>query len=54
MSNFDKLAAKLSERPGVTNPKALAAYIGRKRYGQSVMSQASKRGVSAKTIVKGK
>ena len=30
---FDRLAAKLGSRPGVHDPKALAAYIGRKSLG---------------------
>ena len=30
---FDALAGKLAARPGVTDPKALAAFIGRKKYG---------------------
>lgn len=30
---FKKLSSKLAARPGVTNPGALAAYIGRKKYG---------------------
>lgn len=51
-SNFDKLASKLSGRPGVTDPRGLAAYIGRKRYGSKVMSQASARGVPASSIAK--
>lgn len=32
-SRFRKLENKLAHRKGVTNPGALAAYIGRKRYG---------------------
>lgn len=31
MSAFDRLASKLAGRPGVTDPRALAAYIGRKK-----------------------
>ena len=30
---FAALKDKLASRPGVTNPGALAAYIGRKKYG---------------------
>lgn len=33
-SKFDKLAGKLAHRKGVTDPKGLAAYIGRKVYGK--------------------
>ena len=53
-SNFDRLKTKLASRPGVTNPGALAAFIGRKRYGSSVMEKASARGVSASSIAKKK
>lgn len=35
---FAALKAKLSSEPGVTNPGALAASIGRKKYGASKMS----------------
>jgi hypothetical protein len=31
---FDKLKGQLAERPGVSNPGALAAYIARKKYGK--------------------
>lgn len=30
---FKSLSSKLAKRPGVTNPGALAAYIGRKKFG---------------------
>ena len=50
MSAFDQLAQKLASRPGVDNPRALAAAIGRRRYGSKVMAQAAARGVSAKSI----
>jgi hypothetical protein len=30
---FAALKSDLADRPGVTNPGALAAYIGRKKYG---------------------
>ncbi len=36
---FAQLKSKLAKRPGVTNPGALAAYIGRKKYGAAKMSQ---------------
>jgi hypothetical protein len=35
------LESKLASRPGVTNPAALAAYIGRKKYGASRFSALS-------------
>jgi hypothetical protein len=31
---FDKLKGELAQRPGVTDPGALAAAIGRKKYGK--------------------
>ena len=37
-SNFSKLTRKLSKR-GAKNPKALAAYIGRKKYGKKGMAK---------------
>lgn len=38
MSAFSQLAAKLASRPGVTNPDALAASIGRKKLQHQGMS----------------
>lgn len=43
-SRFDKLAGKLSHRKGVTHPRALAAYIGRKKYGKKRFAQMSAAG----------
>ena len=37
--NFEALKNKLSKRKGVTSPGALAAYIGRKKYGGSRMAK---------------
>lgn len=54
MSAFDQLAAKLAGRPGVTDPKGLAAAIGRKKYGEPTMAKASAKGVSAASIAKKK
>jgi hypothetical protein len=34
-SAFRKLVKKLRKRGNVSNPKALAAYIGRKKYGKA-------------------
>lgn len=36
---FEKLSSKLSKRPGVNNPGALAAYIGQRKYGLSKMQK---------------
>ena len=38
MSAFDKLASRLAKRKGVTDPAALAAFIGRKKYGAAGMA----------------
>lgn len=54
MSPFDQLAAKLAGRPGVTDPRALAAAIGRKKYGVATMQKAAARGVSAKSVARKK
>lgn len=35
---FDMLEDKLAHRPGVRNPGALAAFIGRKKYGKKKFS----------------
>jgi hypothetical protein len=35
---FEKLQGELDKRKGVTNPGALAAYIGRKKYGAKRMA----------------
>lgn len=34
-ARFDVLTESLANRPGVKDPKALAAYIGRKKYGKA-------------------
>ena len=41
---FAALKNKLASRPGVTNPGALAASIGRKKYGENKMAEASSYG----------
>jgi hypothetical protein len=41
---FAKLKAKLGKRSGVSNPGALAASIGRKKYGASKMAKMSAAG----------
>lgn len=43
-ARFSALTKQLASRPGVTNPKALAAYIGRKKYGASRMAKMSANG----------
>lgn len=41
---FKKLKGELSKRKGVTNPGALAAYIGNKKYGSRQMHKWSGQG----------
>lgn len=41
---FEALEHKLEGRKGVTNPGALAAYIGRKKYGAAKMAHFSAEG----------
>ena len=36
---FDKLKGKLAHQKGVTNPGALAASIGRKKYGKAAFQK---------------
>lgn len=43
-ARFAALKNKLSHRPGVTNPGALAAYIGRKKYGASRFASLAAKG----------
>lgn len=48
LSNFKKLSNKLAQRKGVGNPDALAAYIGRKKYGAKEMAMKAAAGRKAK------
>jgi len=41
---FAALKGKLAKEPGITNPGALAASIGRKKYGASKMAKLSAAG----------
>lgn len=41
---FARLKNELSHRPGVTNPGALAAYIGRKKYGAAKFNSLAAKG----------
>lgn len=43
-ARFKALEGKLSHRAGVSNPGALAAYIGRKKYGASKMAKWAAKG----------
>lgn len=41
---FSNLTAKLAARPGVTNAPALAAFIGRKKFGPAKMAKLAAKG----------
>lgn len=41
---FKKLVAKLKNKKGITNPGALAASIGRKKYGKSKFQSLAAKG----------
>jgi hypothetical protein len=43
-SAFKRLVAKLKKRGGVSDPKALAAYIGRKKYGKAKFQKMAAQG----------
>ena len=47
-AKFKALTAKLKKR-GAKNPKALAAYIGRKKYGPKKMAAMAKKGRKRKS-----
>jgi len=42
---FQKLEGELGQRPGVKNPKALTAWIGRRKHGKRAFQSAAARGV---------
>lgn len=52
MSAFDALAAKLAGQKGVTNPRALAASIGDKKYGKGAMGQAAANKESVQSVLR--
>ena len=41
---FDALKAKLADKPGISDPGALAAVIGRRKYGSKKFNAAAKAG----------
>ena len=43
-ARFKHLKTELAHKPGVTNPAALAAWIGDKKYGKKKMAKMSKAG----------
>lgn len=47
-ARFKKLKDVLGKRPGVTNPGALAAFIGRKKYGETKMENMAEAGKKRK------
>lgn len=49
---FHALTAKLAAEPGVTNPGALAASIGRKKYGAKGMAALSHHGEAGAPIAR--
>lgn len=44
MSKFNKLKAKLGKQKGISNPAALAASIGRKKYGKKGFAKLAAKG----------
>lgn len=50
---FAALKSKLADRPGVTNPGALAAAIGRKKYGAEKMASMASAGRMKSHLPKG-
>lgn len=51
-ARFAALKSKLAARPGVTNPGALAAFIGRKKYGKAKFQSLSVKGRVRKSLGK--
>jgi hypothetical protein len=51
MSKFEQLAQQLSTKQGVTDPKALAAAIGREKYGKKGMAAKSAAGRRKKKMM---
>lgn len=43
---FKQMEAKLANRPGVTNPAALSAFIAKKKYGKEAVQHAAATGTS--------
>jgi hypothetical protein len=50
---FKKLTSQLAAK-GADDPRALAAWIGRKKFGKKTFQKAAAKGVSVKTLKKGK
>lgn len=47
-TGFDKLKGELARKPGITDPGALAAVIGRRKYGAKQFQHAAATGHSLK------
>lgn len=47
---FSKLKGELAQRPGVTDPGGLAAFIGKKKYGKKRMQQHAASGTSMRNV----
>lgn len=47
-TGFKKLEGELADQPGVTNPGALAATIGKRKYGVQPFNKAAATGTSLK------
>lgn len=47
---FAKLQSKLAGKPGVTNPGALAASIGRHKYGSGTFNRAAAKGQTLRKV----
>jgi len=45
-ARFSALTQELAKEPGVNNPKAVAAAIGRKKYGRAKMAKLAAKGKS--------
>lgn len=52
MSKFEKLKAKLSKNPKISNPGAVAASIGNNKFGKKTMQYAAAHEVSAESAKK--
>lgn len=51
-SNFEQLAKTLAQRKGVTDPKGLAAAIGRKKFGAKTFNKAAATGQPAAKVAR--
>ncbi len=51
---FAKLQSKLAGKPGITNPGALAASIGRKKYGAGTFNRAAAQHKTLRKVAAGR